>query len=253
MNRAVLFLFIAISLFLAFFYVSENFLSQKEEEVVVEEEKIRMVDVAFFNNDVVKASVVKQQLLDIQSLPETTVKARGYIPYTDVNIQAGALWSADIEAGQVLNAGYFSNPGDKDYMYLSLSKNEVPYYYTSSGSSIVEALPIQPQDRVSFVATTSSESNLLEDGYSDINNLTSNVIIDGARVLQVVESNNEDDEDKEHSLIIALTVKQVLKLEMAQKIGAITLVPAKLAHKYLSVKSSDLIEHRFGVRQLRGN
>ncbi|MFA0026018.1 pilus assembly protein CpaB, partial [Vibrio sp. 10N.261.49.A5] len=86
-----------------------------------------------------------------------------------------------------------------------------------------------------------------------INNLTSNVIIDGARVLQVVKSNDEEDEDKEHSLIIALTVKQVLKLEMAQKIGAITLVPAKLAHRYLSVKSSDLIEHRFGVRQLRGN
>ncbi|MFA0026963.1 pilus assembly protein CpaB, partial [Vibrio sp. 10N.261.49.A5] len=91
-------------------------------------------------------------------------------PYSDVNIQTGALWSTDVEAGQVLNAGYFSNPGDKDYMYLSLSENEVPYYYTSSGSSIVEALPIQPQDRVSFVATTSSESNLLEHGYSDINN-----------------------------------------------------------------------------------
>ncbi|CAK2824203.1 pilus assembly protein CpaB [Vibrio crassostreae] len=249
MNRPILFLFIAISLFLVFFFVSENFLSQ-EDEVVVEKEKIRMVDVAFLNNDVVKASVVKKQLLDIQSLPETTLKARGYTPYSDVNIQTGALWSANVQSGQAFNADYFSNPGDKDYMYLSLSKNEVPYYYTSSGSSIVEALPIQPQDRVSFVATTSSESNLLEDGYSDINNLTSNVIIDGARVLQVVESNNED---TEHSLIIALTVKQVLKLEMAQKIGAITLVPAKLAHKYLSVKSSDLIEHRFGVRQLRGN
>lgn len=252
MNRAVLFLFIAISLFLAFFYVSESFLSH-EEEVVVEKERIRMVNVAFLNNDVTKSSVVKKQLLDIQSLPETTVKSRGYTPYSDVNIQTGALWSANVQAGQAFNADYFSNPGDKDYMYLSLNENEVPYYYTSSGSSIVEALPIQPQDRVSFVATTSSESNLLEDGYSDINSLTSNVIIDGARVLQVVESNYEDDEDKEHSLIIALTVKQVLKLEMAQKIGAITLVPAKLAHKYLSVKSSDLIEHRFGVRQLRGN
>ncbi|MEZ8437386.1 pilus assembly protein CpaB [Vibrio splendidus] len=252
MNRPILFLFVAISLFLVFFFVSDNLLSQ-EEDVVVEKENIRMVDVAFLNNDVTKASVVKKQLLDIQSLPETTLKARGYTPYSDVNIQTGALWSTDVEAGQVLNAGYFSNPGDKDYMYLSLSENEVPYYYTSSGSNIVEALPIQPQDRVSFVATTSSESNLLEHGYSDINNLTSNVIIDGARVLQVVKSNDEEDEDKEHSLIIALTVKQVLKLEMAQKIGAITLVPAKLAHRYLSVKSSDLIEHRFGVRQLRGN
>ncbi|EGQ9556757.1 pilus assembly protein CpaB, partial [Vibrio parahaemolyticus] len=119
---------------------------------------------------------------------------------------------------------------------------------------IVEALPIQPGDRVSFVATTSSQSNLLESGYSDIDSLTSNVIIDGALVLQAMNVSEDDDSSNEdYGLIIALTVKQVLKLEMAQKIGAITLVPAKMVHKYLSVKSSDLIEHRFGVRQLRGN
>ncbi|MCV3263042.1 hypothetical protein OGZ01_09560 [Vibrio harveyi] len=130
----------------------------------------------------------------------------------------------------------------------------MPYYYLSQGSSIVEALPIQPGDRVSFVATTSSQSNLLESGYSDIDSLTSNVIIDGALVLQSMNVSEDDDSsNEEYGLIIALTVKQVLKLEMAQKIGAITLVPAKMVHKYLSVKSSDLIEHRFGVRQLRGN
>ncbi len=122
-------------------------------------------------------------------------------------------------------------------MYLSLKKDQVPYYYLSQGSSIVEALPIQPGDRVSFVATTSSQSNLLESGYSDIDSLTSNVIIDGALVLQSMNVSEDDDSsNEEYGLIIALTVKQVLKLEMAQKIGAITLVPAKMVHKYLSVK-----------------
>ncbi|MEF1193466.1 pilus assembly protein CpaB, partial [Vibrio parahaemolyticus] len=138
-------------------------------------------------------------------------------------------------------------------MYLSLKKDQVPYYYLSQGSSIVEALPIQPGDRVSFVATTSSQSNLLESGYSDIDSLTSNVIIDGALVLQAMNVSEDDSSNEDYGLIIALTVKQVLKLEMAQKIGAITLVPAKMVHRHLSVKSSDLIEHRFGVRQLRGN
>ncbi|EKM28942.1 hypothetical protein VCHENC02_5207, partial [Vibrio harveyi] len=80
----------------------------------------------------------------------------------------------------------------------------------------------------------SSKSNLLERGYSDINNLTSNVIIDGALVLQAMNVSEDDDSsNEEYGLIIALTVKQVLKLEMAQKIGAITLVPAKMVHKYL--------------------
>ncbi|EMH3446303.1 pilus assembly protein CpaB [Vibrio harveyi] len=251
MSRALVFVFVAITMFLAFFYVSDSF-DQPEPVAVVKNEVL--VEVAFVNRAVHKADPVNANAIDIREFPESEAKQHSYVPYASIKIDSGALWAKDVNEGMQLTPDLVSNPGEKDYMYLSLKKDQVPYYYLSQGSSIVEALPIQPGDRVSFVATTSSQSNLLESGYSDINNLTSNVIIDGALVLQAMNVSEDDDSsNEEYGLIIALTVKQVLKLEMAQKIGAITLVPAKMVHKYLSVKSSDLIEHRFGVRQLRGN
>ncbi|EMR38112.1 flp pilus assembly protein RcpC/CpaB [Vibrio harveyi] len=251
MSRALVFVFVAITMFLAFFYVSD-FFDQPEPVAVVENEVF--VEVAFVNQAVNKAEPVNANAIDIREFPESEAKQHSYIPYSSIKIDSGALWAKDVKEGMQLTPDLVSNPGEKDYMYLSLKKDQVPYYYLSQGSSIVEALPIQPGDRVSFVATTSSQSNLLESGYSDIDSLTSNVIIDGALVLQAMNVAEDDDSsNEEYGLIIALTVKQVLKLEMAQKIGAITLVPAKMVHKYLSVKSSDLIEHRFGVRQLRGN
>ncbi|HDM8202548.1 TPA: pilus assembly protein CpaB [Vibrio harveyi] len=251
MSRALVFVFVAITMFLAFFYVSD-FFDQPEPVAVVENEVF--VEVAFVNQAVNKAELVNANAIDIREFPESEAKQHSYVPYSSIKIDSGALWAKDVKEGMQLTPDLVSNPGEKDYMYLSLKKDQVPYYYLSQGSSIVEALPIQPGDRVSFVATTSSQSNLLESGYSDIDSLTSNVIIDGALVLQAMNVAEDDDSsNEEYGLIIALTVKQVLKLEMAQKIGAITLVPAKMVHKYLSVKSSDLIEHRFGVRQLRGN
>ncbi|EKO3802290.1 pilus assembly protein CpaB [Vibrio harveyi] len=251
MSRALVFVFVAITMFLAFFYVSD-FFDQPEPVAVVENEVF--VEVAFVNQAVNKAEPVNANAIDIREFPESEAKQHSYVSYSSIKIDSGALWAKDVKEGMQLTPDLVSNPGEKDYMYLSLKKDQVPYYYLSQGSSIVEALPIQPGDRVSFVATTSSQSNLLESGYSDIDSLTSNVIIDGALVLQAMNVAEDDDSsNEEYGLIIALTVKQVLKLEMAQKIGAITLVPAKMVHKYLSVKSSDLIEHRFGVRQLRGN
>ncbi|POF48888.1 pilus assembly protein CpaB, partial [Vibrio vulnificus] len=55
-----------------------------------------------------------------------------------------------------------------------------------------------------------------------------------------------------NSLVIALKVPQVLKLEMAQKIGDISIVPSSVAKRYLSIRSSDILEDQFGVRELRG-
>ncbi|TBT31401.1 pilus assembly protein CpaB [Vibrio parahaemolyticus] len=250
MSRALIFVLLPSLCFWLFFYVSD-FFDQPEPVAVVENEVF--VQVAFVNRTVNKADPVNIDAIDIREFSESEAKQHSYTPYTSIKIESGALWAKDVTEGTQLTSNLVSNPGEKDYMYLSLKKDQVPYYYLSQGSSIVEALPIQPGDRVSFVATTSSQSNLLESGYSDIDSLTSNVIIDGALVLQAMNVSEDDSSNEDYGLIIALTVKQVLKLEMAQKIGAITLVPAKMVHKYLSVKSSDLIEHRFGVRQLRGN
>lgn len=248
MSRIFIFSLIAISVFISFFYISGVL---TPEEVIVEKKEI-MIEVAFLRHDVGKKQPVKNDDFELVLIPESEMFEKE--AYSSITLSDGALWVSDISGGVDLKQIQVSNPGERDYMFLSLSNDQVPYYYSSTGNSIVEALPIKPGDKVSFVATTSSKSNLLEDGYSDIDSLSSDVIINDAKVIQVIESSLEtDSENENYSLIIALTVKQVLQLEMAQKIGAVTLVPAKLAYKYLSVKSSDLIEHRYGVRQLRGN
>ncbi|NMS18915.1 pilus assembly protein CpaB, partial [Vibrio parahaemolyticus] len=135
-------------------------------------------------------------------------------------------------------------PGDRDYMFLSLRKDEVPYYYEPEGSNIIENLTLQPGDSVSFVSTTSSKSNLLETGYQDIGDLVSKIIISDAKVIQVIkhdrDENDSSSEKKPNSLVIALKVPQVLKLEMAQKIGDISIVPSSVAKRYLSIRSSDI-------------
>ncbi|ELV8608593.1 pilus assembly protein CpaB, partial [Vibrio vulnificus] len=144
----------------------------------------------------------------------------------------------------------------RDYMFLSLKKDEVPYYYEPSSSNIIENITLQPGDSVSFVSTTSSRSNLLENGYKDIGHLVSKIIISDAKVIQVIKSdrnvNSTKTSESQNSLVIALKVPQVLKLEMAQKIGDISIVPSSVAKRYLSIRSSDILEDQFGVRELRG-
>ncbi|MFA0678568.1 pilus assembly protein CpaB, partial [Vibrio sp. 10N.222.51.A6] len=121
---------------------------------------------------------------------------------------------------------------------------------------VVQTATLTPGDKVSFVSTTSSKSNLVENGYGDIGDLVSRVIISGARVLQVIkgseDSDSEDAEDKKYSLVIALNMRSVLKLEMAQKIGDVNIIPSEIENRYLSIRSSDLLETQFGVRELRG-
>lgn len=132
----------------------------------------------------------------------------------------------------------------------------MPYYYEPERSSIIENITLQPGDSVSFVSTTSSKSNLLETGYQDIGDLVSKIIISDAKVIQVIKSEKDDKESgaekSPNSLVIALKVPQVLKLEMAQKIGDISIVPSSVAKRYLSIRSSDILEDQFGVRELRG-
>ncbi|ELV8675103.1 pilus assembly protein CpaB, partial [Vibrio vulnificus] len=90
----------------------------------------------------------------------------------------------------------------------------------------------------------------------DIGHLVSKIIISDAKVIQVIKSernvNTTKASESQNSLVIALKVPQVLKLEMAQKIGDISIVPSSVAKRYLSIRSSDILEDQFGVRELRG-
>ena len=98
----------------------------------------------------------------------------------------------------------------------------------------------------------SGDRNVLHSGYSDIENLTSKIIINDVRVLQVfTESKGEDDEEKT-SIVVSLKPKEILKLELSKKISEISIIPSSFINKNLKVKSSEILESKLRVRELRG-
>ncbi|MBE4585613.1 pilus assembly protein CpaB [Vibrio navarrensis] len=255
MNRTVVMLFLSIAIFSTLFFFMSDFF-QAEEAVAIEPVEEPTVVLLELTQDVEKTNIVSPAFYREIEVKLSEAHTGRYTLKNELDIQPGALFNRPLLKGSILSNQVISNPGDRDYMFLSLRKDEVPYYYEPEGSNIIENLTLQPGDSVSFVSTTSSKSNLLETGYQDIGDLVSKIIISDAKVIQVIkhgrDENDSSSEKKPNSLVIALKVPQVLKLEMAQKIGDISIVPSSVAKRYLSVRSSDILEDQFGVRELRG-
>ncbi len=256
MNRVVILFLVALSIFSTLIYINVNYISHEEEssEYVVEQEPTFAVYV--ISENTTRSQAVEESLYSEKQLNQSELTGFQYTPSQDLIVKPGAIFKNDLIAGTFLTQSMISNPGDRDYMLLSLKKGELPYFYEVNGIGVVQISSLSTGEKVSFVSTTSSTSNLQETGYGDIGDLTSKVIISGARVLQVIkgseDSDSEDAEDKTYSLVIALKMRDVLKLEMAQKIGDVNIIPSEIENRYLSIRSSDLLENQFGVRELRG-
>lgn len=255
MNRAVIILFLSLAIFSTLFFLMGDMF--ETEEVVAEEPVVEPTVVLLeLIQDAEKSGIVSKSVYKEVEVKLSEAHSNRHTLKNELNIQPGALFNRPLLKGSILSNDMISNPGDRDYMFLSLKKDEVPYYYEPSSSNIIENITLQPGDSVSFVSTTSSRSNLLENGYKDIGHLVSKIIISDAKVIQVIKSdrnvNSTKTSESQNSLVIALKVPQVLKLEMAQKIGDISIVPSSVAKRYLSIRSSDILEDQFGVRELRG-
>ncbi|AMG02131.1 hypothetical protein [Vibrio mimicus] len=256
MNRNIIFLLAAVTIFSTLYYLQDQFFSSELETQapqIVEEKKIQIL---VLSSDKQKSQLVDKNDFEVVEINESTFNESGDERKKDIIINPGARYRENLVKGKTLSNSHISNVGDSDFLLLSIHQDEVPYYYELKSSGILESLPLQPGELVSFVSTTSSQSNLLQTGYQDVGNLTSKVIISNARVIQmikgdIIEDQEANDEIK-HSLVIALKVQDVLRLEMAQKIGDVSLIPSGLVNRYLSIRSSDILEHQFGIRELRG-
>ncbi|HAS6337381.1 TPA: pilus assembly protein CpaB [Vibrio vulnificus] len=255
MNRYVVILSLSATIFASIFFFLGDIVpdDRNNAEVPIDEPTVLLLELI---KDVEKSEEISDRAFREVEVGLSEVHNNRYTLKSELDIQPGALFNRNLVTGTKLSNAMISNPGDRDYMFLSLKKDEVPYYYEPESSNIIENITLQPGDSVSFVSTTSSKSNLLETGYQDIGDLVSKIIISDAKVIQVIKSEKDSKEpgtDKSpNSLVIALKVPQVLKLEMAQKIGDISIVPSSVAKRYLSIRSSDILEDQFGVRELRG-
>ncbi|CAH7445422.1 Flp pilus assembly protein RcpC/CpaB [Vibrio chagasii] len=256
MNRIIILLLIAFSIFSTLIYINSNYISSDEEPQQVQKKEEPKVSILVAQKEIKRSQPLTPNFYEKKFVHISDLDGYYYTLEKDIVVQPGALFKEDIREGTYLTQEMISNPGDRDYMYLSLNDGELPYFYEVTGIGVVQTSTLTPGDKVSFVSTTSSKSNLVESGYGDIGNLVSRVIISGARVLQVIkgseDTDSQDAEDKKYSLVIALNMRSVLKLEMAQKIGDVNIIPSEIENRYLSIRSSDLLETQFGVRELRG-
>ncbi|QJY39180.1 pilus assembly protein CpaB [Vibrio europaeus] len=256
MNRTIILVLVALAIFSSFVFINNTYFSSTEEQQEQTNTPEPKVTVLVINDDVNKGQIINAYSYKSELINLSQVEGLHYTAQENINIQPGALFRRELNPGDLISQKDISNPGERDYMFLSVNDGELPYYYHVSGLGVVQTLTLYPGDKVSFVSTTSSENNLLEDGYGDVGGLVSRVIISGARVLQVIKGDEDEDaqdaEDKQYSIVIALKMRDVLKLEMAQKVGDVNIVPAEIENRYLSIRSSDLLETQFGVRELRG-
>ncbi|WP_122081098.1 pilus assembly protein CpaB [Vibrio coralliirubri] len=257
MNRIIILLLVALSIFSTLIYINSNYISDNEEPQEVQQKEEPKVSILVTKKAIKRSQPLAPKFYDKKFVHISDLDGYYYTLEDDLIVEPGALFKEDISEGTYLTQDMISNPGDRDYMYLSLNDGELPYFYEVTGIGVVQTATLTPGDKVSFVSTTSSKSNLVENGYGDIGDLVSRVIISGARVLQVIkgsteDTDSEDAEDKKYSLVIALNMRSVLKLEMAQKIGDVNIIPSEIENRYLSIRSSDLLETQFGVRELRG-
>ncbi|TQQ72538.1 pilus assembly protein CpaB [Vibrio cholerae] len=255
MNRNIIFLLVAVTIFSTLYYLQEQIFSSEPETQapqIVEEKKVQIL---VLSRDKQKSQLINKNDFEVVEINESTFNESGYERREDIIIRPGSRYRENLLNGQPLNNSHISNVGDSDFLMLSIHQDEVPYYYEVKSIGILESLPLQPGDLVSFVSTTSSESNLLQTGYQDVGHLTSKVIISNARIIQVVKGDFTDGKeaiDNSHNLVIALKVQDVLRLEMAQKIGDVSIISSGLMNRYLSIRSGDILEHQFGIRELRG-
>ncbi|MGD8170578.1 pilus assembly protein CpaB [Vibrio sp. TRT 21S02] len=255
MNRIITLILVALVIFTTLFFIANNYFSSNDlpKDEAIEDP---LVSIYVVKMDVKKSQFLSQGIIMTRELKQSELKGFNYIEAERNKLSPKAIFRKDISSGTYLSKDMISTPKDSDYMYLSLKKDELPYLYEATGIGVVQSFDLNPGDKVSFVSTTSSKSNLIESGYRDFGHLVSKIIISNARILQVVKGEGEDDagdvENKEYSLVIALKLQDVLKLEMAQKIGDVNIIPSEVNKRFLSIRSSDILENQFGVRELRG-
>ncbi len=254
MKRVLVFLLVALSLFSVIYIVGNSFINTEVEVVEPVEVAPNKIGVYRLIKDVNKATVLSPQQYEYVELLESELEGVQYDRSEKLKIKSGTIFKYEVKTGSLITNKMLVNPDERDYIYLAIKDDELPYFYEATGIGVVELFGLQAGDRVSFISTSTS-ANMNSD-YQNESVLVSKVIVRDARVLSVIESDKENaigGEPAKHGLILSIKTKDALKLEMAQKIGTVNIIPDAFENRHLSIRSSDIIEDQFSVRELRGN
>ncbi len=205
MSRFVRFVLVATVIFLLFFFTARLlFLTDEIESTEVAEPS---VDVYVLESSVEKKQAVHSNLLTVKRLQMSKLRGLPYSPVQDFNLSAATLFTRDVPKGSYLTTQDVINPDHDDYILLALNDGELPYWYDVSELINNKALTVKSGDFVSFALVPQNTS------------MTSKLIVKQARVLKLVESTtfNKKAGPSSFRLVLALNVKDILKLEKARQ------------------------------------
>ncbi|MEZ9417318.1 pilus assembly protein CpaB, partial [Vibrio sp. 10N.286.49.E1] len=168
MNRIIILLLVAFSIFSTLIYINMNYMSSDEAPQEVQQKEEPKVSILVTQKAIKRSQPLVPKFYDKKFVHISDLDGYYYTLEDDLIVEPGALFKEDISEGTYLTQDMISNPGDRDYMYLSLNDGELPYFYEVTGIGVVQTATLTPGDIVSFVSTTSSKSNLVENGYGDI-------------------------------------------------------------------------------------
>jgi len=249
MNRKIIFVIVAICIFVTLFYLQGILFSgsNSKPEEKVKEETVPVLEMVRDRN---KAELVEAHDYKVVEVLKSEYMRENYDSQKDIEIGEGARYRESIKAKRKVKASTISNISDDDYMVLSLNQGEVPYYYEEENNQFFNALPLKPGNLISFLSTTSTKPDT--DYSNRRGELVSRVIINDAKVLKVVKDDTSE-EKASYALIIALSVSDILKLEMARKLGDVQIIHSGLVSGNLTFKSRDILGTKHTIRELRGN
>ena len=250
MNRTIVVLVVALGLFSLVFLLTDR--NKPEVDIKEELEQEVLVSVYRVESEIKKKDLINKNLLSVTKISQNDLELQNYVEVSNSNLSDKSIFRTGVKPCSLLTKDMLSLPGDNDYIDLILQENEIPYLYDDISSFTVKSLNLNTGDKISFVSTTSSKSNVLLSGYNEIDRLVSRVIIKNSRIIQVLEEKKEDSDEYNTSIVVALSPKNLLSLEMARKIGDISIIPSALNDSYMSIRSSHFLEDQFGVRELRG-
>ena len=250
MNRNISIVVITLVIFSIIYFFSQK----SEDESLIEKETVEdnFVSVYQLTKDVKRGERLKRDSISTFNVKKSDLLSSDYVEANYDEIPSDSVYKNDIKSGTLLHKSQYISPGESDYLNYLLNSDELPYLYENVTSFTAKSLNLNTGDRISFISTMSGDRNVLHSGYSDIENLTSKIIINDVRVLQVfTESKGEDDEEKT-SIVVSLKPKEILKLELSKKISEISIIPSSFINKNLKLKSSEILESKLRVRELRG-
>jgi pilus assembly protein CpaB len=230
------------------------FSQSSKDELSIEKELVEdnLVSIYSIIRNAKKGDFLDKGFISIIDVNRSELLNFEYIDASDNEIPTDSVFKIDLNEGTFLNKSQYISPGDNDYIDVLLNDDELPYLYENVTSFVAKSLNLNSGDRISFISTMSDDRNVLVSGYNDIDNISSKIIINDTRVLQVLREKREEPYEENTSIVVALKPKEILKLELSKKISEVSIIPSSFDNKGLKINSSDILENKLRVRELRG-